>query len=47
VRKKNYNIAVFASGAGTNTKKIIEYFNDSTAIKVALIVCNKQGAGVL
>ena len=47
VRNKNYNIAIFASGAGTNAKKIIEYFVDSTTIKVALIVCNKQGAGVL
>jgi len=47
VRNKNYNIAIFASGAGTNAKKIIEYFAGSTVIKVALIVCNKQGAGVL
>ena len=47
MRNKNYNIAIFASGAGTNAKKIIEYFVDSTTIKVALIVCNKQGAGVL
>ena len=44
------NIAIFASGAGSNAKKIIEYFNSSAGkenIKISLIVCNKRGAGVL
>jgi len=42
------HVAIFASGAGTNAKKIIEYFeNKSTPIKISLIVCNVQGAGVL
>jgi phosphoribosylglycinamide formyltransferase-1 len=41
------NIAVFASGTGTNAKKIIEHFKDSPLARVALIVCNKPGAGVL
>lgn len=40
-------IAVFASGAGSNAQKIIDYFRDSPTIRVALIVCNKPGAGVL
>jgi phosphoribosylglycinamide formyltransferase-1 len=40
-------IAVFASGTGTNTKKIIEYFEGHQKIKIALIVCNKPEAGVL
>lgn len=41
-------IAVFASGAGSNAQKIIDHFSrDPTAGKVALVVCNKQGAGVL
>lgn len=40
-------IAIFASGAGTNTARIIDHFRHHTAIKVALIVCNKPGAGVL
>lgn len=40
-------IAIFASGAGSNAKKIIEHFSQSPDIKVALIVCNKPGAGVL
>ena len=41
------NIAVFASGTGTNAKKIIEHFKDGPLARVALIVCNKPGAGVL
>ncbi len=44
--KKN-KIAIFASGAGSNAKRIIEYFKDSDQIGVALIVCNKPTAGVL
>lgn len=39
-------IAIFASGAGSNAKKIIEHFGASTKIEVALIVCNKPNAGV-
>ncbi|MEO5648780.1 MAG: phosphoribosylglycinamide formyltransferase [Ginsengibacter sp.] len=41
------NIAVFASGAGTNAQKIITHFNNSAIAKVALIVCNNPKAGVL
>jgi folate-dependent phosphoribosylglycinamide formyltransferase PurN len=42
------HVAIFASGTGTNAKKIIEYFeNKSTSIKISLIVCNVPGAGVL
>lgn len=41
------NIAVFASGAGSNTKKIISHFHNHPLIHVALVVCNKPGAGVL
>jgi phosphoribosylglycinamide formyltransferase-1 len=41
-------VAIFASGAGSNAKKIIEYFeNKSTPVKISLIVCNVPGAGVL
>ncbi len=42
-----HNIVVFASGAGSNAKKIIEYFHEHKDITVSLIVCNKPGAGVL
>jgi formyltetrahydrofolate-dependent phosphoribosylglycinamide formyltransferase len=41
------NLAVFASGSGTNAAKIIDRFRDHPRIRVALIVCNKPGAGVL
>lgn len=44
---KNIHIAIFASGAGGNAKKIIEHFNDSKNIRVSLIVCNKLDAGVI
>ncbi len=40
-------IAIFASGAGSNAQKIIQYFSGSTEISISLIVCNKPGAGVL
>ena len=42
-----HHIALFASGAGSNAQKIIEYFKGHTQIKVALVVCNKPGAGVI
>jgi phosphoribosylglycinamide formyltransferase 1 len=41
------NIAIFASGGGSNALKIIEHFVLSSKGKVALIVCNKSNAGVL
>jgi formyltetrahydrofolate-dependent phosphoribosylglycinamide formyltransferase len=41
------NIAIFASGAGSNAGKIIEHFKHHSSIIVSLVVCNKPGAGVL
>ncbi|HJV20850.1 MAG TPA: phosphoribosylglycinamide formyltransferase [Sediminibacterium sp.] len=41
------NLAIFASGAGSNAEKIIEHFKGNENIRVALIFCNKPGAGVL
>src|SRR5574339_162875 len=40
-------IAIFSSGNGTNAKKIIDHFKNSSNATVRLIVCNKPGAGVL
>jgi formyltetrahydrofolate-dependent phosphoribosylglycinamide formyltransferase len=40
-------IAIFASGTGTNAAKIIEHFRHHESIGIALVVCNKPGAGVL
>ena len=41
------NIAIFASGTGSNAQKIIEHFNDHPDIRVALVVSNKPNAKVL
>ena len=41
------NIAIFASGAGSNAKKIIDHFRNSDFVTISLIACNKPGAGVL
>ena len=40
-------LAVFASGGGSNANNIIQYFKDSATIKIAVVVCNKPGAGVI
>ncbi|HLF65967.1 MAG TPA: phosphoribosylglycinamide formyltransferase [Saprospiraceae bacterium] len=40
-------IAIFASGAGSNALKIIQYFTAHPRIKVAALVCNNPHAGVL
>lgn len=41
------HVAIFASGAGSNARKIIEYFENQYVVKVSLIVCNVPTAGVL
>ncbi len=41
------NLAIFASGTGSNAKKIIEYFKNHSNINVRLIVSNKKDAPVL
>lgn len=40
-------MAIFASGNGTNCENIIRYFQDSEAIRVALVVSDKSQAYVL
>ncbi len=47
INKQQINIAIFASGAGTNAQKIIGYFKNSSIAKIALIVCNNPAAGVI
>lgn len=44
---KEYNIAVFASGTGTNTANLIRYFSSNKSIRIRLVVSNKAEAGVL
>lgn len=41
------NIAVFASGGGSNAQRIIAHFQNSAIADVALVVSNKPDAGVL
>ena len=41
------NIAILASGAGSNAQKIVEYFSNRMDISVHLIISNKKDAGVL
>ena len=46
-QKNLVKVAIFASGAGSNTQKIIDYFKGKSSVKISLIVCNKKVAGVL
>ncbi len=41
------NVAIFASGTGTNAKKIIDYFHTNPYIRIRLVVSNKMDAPVL
>jgi phosphoribosylglycinamide formyltransferase-1 len=40
-------LAIFASGTGSNARKIMEYFQDHPEIAVGLVVSNRKKAGVL
>lgn len=40
------NIAVFASGSGSNAEEIFRYFQDHSQIRVSLLVVNRKEAGV-
>lgn len=42
-----HNLIILASGAGSNAQAIIDFFRDDPSVKIALIACNKPGAGVL
>ena len=41
------NIAIFASGSGTNAENIIKYFQNHQNIRVSLVLSNKRDAYVL
>jgi formyltetrahydrofolate-dependent phosphoribosylglycinamide formyltransferase len=41
------NIAIFASGAGSNALRLMEHFAGHPHIKISLLVSNKHGAGAL
>ena len=41
------NIAIFASGSGTNAEGLIKYFATSKEVKIKLVVTNNPNAGVV
>lgn len=41
------NIAIFASGSGTNAENIIKYFSNRSTARVTLVLSNKQQAYAL
>jgi len=45
--KLKHRIAILASGAGSNAKRIIEYFKDAENVHIDLVASNKSDAGVL
>jgi len=45
--KKQFNIALFASGSGTNVENIYEYFKNNNTVKVCCVLCNNPNAYVL
>ena len=47
IKMKKVNIAIFASGGGTNCENIIRYFKDSDEVCTALVVSTKAEAPVL
>ncbi|RYE01124.1 MAG: phosphoribosylglycinamide formyltransferase [Sphingobacteriales bacterium] len=47
IQHKPHRLAVFASGSGSNAERLMEHFAPHASVEVALIVCNKPGAGVL
>ncbi len=40
------NVAIFASGSGTNAENIIKYFKGNPAVNVAVVLSNNRNAGV-
>jgi len=40
------NIAIFASGSGTNAENITKYFSEDDKIKVAVVLSNNKNVGV-
>ena len=41
------NIAIFASGSGTNAQNLIEHFNRGDFAHIPIVICNKPNAYVL
>ena len=41
------NVAIFASGEGTNAENLFHYFKNDTRIKIKLVLTNSDTAGVI
>jgi phosphoribosylglycinamide formyltransferase 1 len=41
------NIAIFASGEGTNAENLFNYFNNDKRVKIKLVVTNNDAAGIV
>lgn len=41
------NVAIFASGEGTNAENLFKYFNNDKRVKIKLVVTNNADAGVV
>ena len=41
------NIAILASGAGSNARRIIEHFAQSDVARIVTVITDNPGAGVL
>jgi phosphoribosylglycinamide formyltransferase-1 len=41
------NIAIFASGSGTNAENLIHFFRTDPIVRVGLVLTNNQNAGVI
>ncbi|MES2763041.1 MAG: phosphoribosylglycinamide formyltransferase [Bacteroidota bacterium] len=41
------NLAIFASGEGTNAENLFKYFNNDKRVKIKLVVTNSDTAGVI
>lgn len=40
------NIAIFASGEGSNAQLLFDYFENKADVNVSILVCNRKDAGV-
>ncbi len=46
-KRKPVNIALFASGSGTNVENIANHFSNNSSINISCVLCNKPNAYVL
>ncbi|MDD3859851.1 MAG: phosphoribosylglycinamide formyltransferase [Bacteroidales bacterium] len=46
-KRNTVNIALFASGSGTNVENIYNYFKNNSYVNISCVLCNKANAYVL